>query len=714
MTKKSNRKLKKNLNKKGGNNMDEMIKITVSSDNIEEFKSKENLPNCKELYCSDNQLTTLPELPNCERLDCSYNQLTTLPELPKCVDLDCNGNELTTLPELLNCKNLTCYNNKLNKLPELPKCIELNCYYNQLEKLPKLPNCTDIECYNNALTTLPELPNCEKLKCSENQLTKLTELPNCIELECSDKQLTTLPELLNCKSLECNNNELTTLRELPNCTYLECSKNQLEKLPELLNCRSLSCNNNELITLRELPNCEYLDCSNNQLEKLPELPNCESLNCNNNELTTLRELPNCTYLNCSNNQLEKLPELPNCKKLDCSKNQLEKLPELPKCTYLDCSNNLLNERPRLLPSAEIIDDNNLYNKKIDINNNSDSDIIIKFLNENINKIFTTYNVTGNAYVVHKVSEGWDFLQISVNLYKYQKNINNSYIFDKKDNFREYLTTTLNSFYNKTGNNSNKSNTNNTKKDTEDIDFKRFNTDATKTEIINRIKDFIDNKNEQVKDCVKILIILVFDYITKQTDKLKLLYFKSFITDVCNAYDVSQERINKSIAKNEHCPGISCNQGIVERIIQHLQTIISNKESINKYEQQILCSFGQSDNTSVEEVLKKYIEGIDYNNLYTEYENNSKGFNTEFITKIKDYIKGKLDDPCITEDKKTEYKSYNNRKILELLIKSKRTYKFVEGIYEFNLINENNTNYNDLISSMNSNRVQGQSNRVQTK
>ena len=575
--------------------------------------------------------------------------------------------------------------NKLTKLPELPNCIQLHCSYNQLTTLPELPKCIELHCHGNVLTTLPELPNCEKLECSENQLTKLPELPNCKKLECRKNQLTTLPELPKYTELTCDNNQLTKLPELSKYELLYCYNNKLTTLPELPKYTELICDNNQLTKLPELPNCENINCSNNLLNEHPELLNCIILDCYKNKLTTLPELPNCEYINCNKNKLTKLPELPNCKKLECKKNQLTTLPELPNCYFLDCSNNLLNERPRLIQdNAEIIDDNNLYNKNIDIYNNSDSDIIIKFLNENISKMFMTYNATGPGFAIHKVSGGWDFLQISINLYKYQKNINNSYIFDKKDNFREYLTTTLNSFYNKTGNNSNKSNTNNTKKDTEDINFKRFNTDATKTEIINRIYSFIDNKeNNKVKDCIKILITLVFDYITKQTDKLKLLYFKSFIIDVCNAYNVSQESINKSIEKRKHCPGISCNQGIVERIIQNLQTIINTKESINKYEQQILCSFSS---INVEDDLKYYINKyIQISDIYNQYGNNANNFNKELIKKIKTYIDNKLNsehDPCITEDKKTEYKSYNNnRKILDLLIKTKKTYKFIESIYD---------------------------------
>jgi len=49
------------------------------------------------LYCSNNQLTQLPELPeNLQRLDCYNNQLTQLPELPENLqEIYCDNNQLT-------------------------------------------------------------------------------------------------------------------------------------------------------------------------------------------------------------------------------------------------------------------------------------------------------------------------------------------------------------------------------------------------------------------------------------------------------------------------------------------------------------------------------------------------------------------------------------------------------------------------------------------
>ena len=83
-----------------------------------------NLPsNTIELYCSYNQLTSLPELPpSLQELHCSHNQLTSLPELPPSLqELHCFGNQLTSLPELPHSlQRLHCSGNPLDKIyPDL-------------------------------------------------------------------------------------------------------------------------------------------------------------------------------------------------------------------------------------------------------------------------------------------------------------------------------------------------------------------------------------------------------------------------------------------------------------------------------------------------------------------------------------------------------------------------------------------------------------------
>ena len=131
------------------------------------------------IYCSNNNLTKLPELPDSlEYIDCSKNQLTELPTLPTSLKiLNCQNNQLNNLPELQNSlESLDCYNNELAELPELPDSLKhLYCGNNKLNELPRLPKkLNHISCFNNQITELPTLPtSLEYLDCSMNNLTEL-------------------------------------------------------------------------------------------------------------------------------------------------------------------------------------------------------------------------------------------------------------------------------------------------------------------------------------------------------------------------------------------------------------------------------------------------------------------------------------------------------------------------------------------------------------
>ena len=58
-------------------------------------------PNLKQLYCSFNELTNLPEFQKLEFLDCGANKLTSISNCPKLKKLKCDSNELINLPEEL-------------------------------------------------------------------------------------------------------------------------------------------------------------------------------------------------------------------------------------------------------------------------------------------------------------------------------------------------------------------------------------------------------------------------------------------------------------------------------------------------------------------------------------------------------------------------------------------------------------------------------------
>jgi Leucine-rich repeat (LRR) protein len=124
-----------------------------------------------ELYCSKNQLNSLPnliQLPKLKILYCYYNQLTSLPDLITVKNLqilNCYNNNLILLPELTTLTKLqilNCSNNKITSLPNLTKLKSLKmlyCSHNVLTSLPTLPeNLEILNCYNNRLISLPTLP----------------------------------------------------------------------------------------------------------------------------------------------------------------------------------------------------------------------------------------------------------------------------------------------------------------------------------------------------------------------------------------------------------------------------------------------------------------------------------------------------------------------------------------------------------------------------
>lgn len=150
-----------------------------------------SLDGVTKLYCSHNQLQSLPVLPNgLEELFCSNNQLESLPTLPETLKvLNCEINKLKSLPVLPNSlEELYCSSNQLESLPALPNGLrELYCPHNQLLALsehPALPNgLRELYCRNNHLQSLPILPeSLEGLICEKNPLVfilPLAKRPKC-------------------------------------------------------------------------------------------------------------------------------------------------------------------------------------------------------------------------------------------------------------------------------------------------------------------------------------------------------------------------------------------------------------------------------------------------------------------------------------------------------------------------------------------------------
>lgn len=145
--------------------------INISGPILDKFFTEVNeLPNCIELFCNNNNITILPSLPICKGLDCSSNKLQYLPELPKCEKILCHDNNLKTLPKLHNCIQLSVTNNNLESIHSLPNCEWLECNGNKIKELPLLPKCKDLDCSNNnlKLITLNQVKECQYLTCENN------------------------------------------------------------------------------------------------------------------------------------------------------------------------------------------------------------------------------------------------------------------------------------------------------------------------------------------------------------------------------------------------------------------------------------------------------------------------------------------------------------------------------------------------------------------
>ena len=118
--------------------------IDVSGKGLTYLPDLSRFKQLTHLYCTDNQLTSLPPLnENLTQLDCSHNKLTWLPPLNNNLEyLTCSYNHLTWLPHLNdNLQKLYCSRNQLTELPSLNDNLRyLDCNYNPLTWLPPLNN----------------------------------------------------------------------------------------------------------------------------------------------------------------------------------------------------------------------------------------------------------------------------------------------------------------------------------------------------------------------------------------------------------------------------------------------------------------------------------------------------------------------------------------------------------------------------------------------
>ena len=215
--------------------------------NIADLTGIEDFTALTQLYCFDNQLTTLDFSQNLflSELRCYSNQLTSL-DVSQNAGLNllfCFDNQLSSIDVSMSTglNELRCYDNILTSL-DLTQNTALNIlfsYNNPLGTIDVSQNTalTDFRCYNNLLTSLDVTQNTAlaTLFCYNNQLTSLDVTQNTALslLFCNHNQLASLDVTQTVLTdLRCNNNQITSLdvSQNPGMITLLCNDNELECL----------------------------------------------------------------------------------------------------------------------------------------------------------------------------------------------------------------------------------------------------------------------------------------------------------------------------------------------------------------------------------------------------------------------------------------------------------------------------------------------------
>lgn len=162
----------------------EILVIDEKFNNYKDFKKFKVLPYVKILIIRSIRNPTLPQLPNCRELYLKDIELTRLPErLPKCRILDISYNHIKIVPTLPSCKILYLNHNKVSFLDVLPQCKILHCEYNAIQKITALPKCERVYANNNHLKSLPtHLPKCVSLMVDCNEIANIPFYPKCRQL----------------------------------------------------------------------------------------------------------------------------------------------------------------------------------------------------------------------------------------------------------------------------------------------------------------------------------------------------------------------------------------------------------------------------------------------------------------------------------------------------------------------------------------------------
>lgn len=114
-----------------------IVKLNCRGNSRVKLASLPDLPNCKTLNCRFNALTSLPQLDACIELDCSNNALTSLGPLPdRLSEGQAIGDFHVNLPK---CRILVCSENQIREIGPLPSCKTLSYNGNPVTFIHPLP-----------------------------------------------------------------------------------------------------------------------------------------------------------------------------------------------------------------------------------------------------------------------------------------------------------------------------------------------------------------------------------------------------------------------------------------------------------------------------------------------------------------------------------------------------------------------------------------------
>ena len=364
-----------NFLKKVKLNYDNLAKLYLNLNNIEEFDPSSFLPSLIFLNLSRNKLKSLPDIskicPSLQMFECSDNFLTEFPKLPSgIVEVVLRNNKIKSLPvfasDYPNIKCIELDENEISFLPPLPKNIMfLSIVNNKLEGIspsetPALKKCT-LE--KNYLQKVPQFikNSLEEISLKYNQIKTMkgfiySENMSFIDLS-SNKIEIIDPELFKLPNLKvlmlCNNNiknippEFSHAKALSNFNI---SMNPLEQftIPVPMSLKKLFVS---YCKLQNLPsnisnsNIEELVISGNQIQNIGFIPKLKKLYASENFFCTFPKLSkSINIIDLSLNQINELKDdidYPDLTDIDLSFNEIVSLPMLglPNLRYLNLGNN---------------------------------------------------------------------------------------------------------------------------------------------------------------------------------------------------------------------------------------------------------------------------------------------------------------------------------------------------------------------------------------